>query len=64
MYSIRWKKIKSKISIHFPVMYEWLALNSENLKYSIELDYCSEGMYLVQVKTKSSLYYSKLSIIK
>ena len=39
-------------------------LNLENLKYSIELDSCSEGIYLVQVKTKSSLYYSKLSIIK
>ena len=39
-------------------------LNLENLKYSIELDSYSEGIYLVQVKTKSSLYYSKLSIIK
>ncbi len=31
-------KFKSKISIHFPVMYEWLALNSENLNKPLKLN--------------------------
>jgi hypothetical protein len=36
----------------------------QNLKYSIELESCSEGIYLVQIKTKSSIYFTKISVVK
>ena len=39
-------------------------LTTQNLKYSIELDSCTEGIYIVQIKTKSNLFYTKISIVK